>query len=262
MTFFHALLLGIIQGITEFFPVSSSGHLELAQILLGLPNLKNYIPFNLVCHLGTLLAVIIVFRKDLLNIVFVKQERTKLWLLLVALSPLLPLYPLLGTIKEAANHPEYLGYFFITTALILFLGEKASKWLQRPEALKNSKSYRDALCIGIFQAFALIPGISRSGLTISGARIMGWNLKDAVRFSFLLAIPTICGGALVEMKSLISDPNVGVGLEAPHYIIGFVTSFAVGFLTLNFLLRFIKKGTLLPFAWYCLLLGVSVTLFL
>lgn len=258
MSTIEAIILGIIQGLTEFLPVSSSGHLQLGQHFLGLSNLNEYIIFDLICHLGTLLAIFFIFWKDiLLNI----KSKTSLKRLFVAILPLFPLLLILKPIKSLFNELQYLGFFFLITAFLLFLGMRFSSQ-QAPEKLKNRK-WRDPFIIGMFQACAILPGVSRSGATISSARLLGWNTHDAISFSFLLAIPTILGGTLLELITLFRKPNE---LSIPsisweQYLAGFLTSLIVGYFALILLQKLAAKQKFMYFVWYCTILGIGTIIY-
>ena len=218
------------------------------QYLLGWKDLKNLIAFDLVCHLGTLLAIIILLRKDIWE--FIKTPR--MWSFIVlALLPLLIMYPFLSQIKEVYNRPDLLGWFFLLTAILLLLGECASS-MRKPT---QKKKYSHSIIVGFFQVIALFPGVSRSGATISAGRLLAWDFSAAVRFSFLLALPTILGGSLLEIRHLVKEPMSSV-VSLFSYFGGFVMSFAIGFLCLNWLLKQKSKHPFIVFAVYSLLLGI------
>ncbi|MBA3817146.1 MAG: undecaprenyl-diphosphate phosphatase [Parachlamydiaceae bacterium] len=257
MTVIDAIILGIIQGLTEFLPVSSSGHLELAQHLLGMKDLEQYILFNLVCHLGTLLAICFIFFNQIKSLF--QHNTTRLKQLILATLPLFPLVFLMKPIKAAYADPSYLGFFFLITACILFLGVRFGKTI--PEKEIKQHKWRDALIIGIWQAAAILPGVSRSGSTISGARILGWSANEAVTFSFLLAIPAILGGATLEIIKLWQHPESASSLSLTHYSLGFLISFVIGLGSLQLLIRLVTHNKFAYFAWYCLALGLA-TLYL
>ena len=246
MNHWHALILGLIQGLTEFFPISSSAHLKIAKMLLGIEVEESHI-FDLFCHFGTLVALVYFLRGDISRLFF--QERKKLLLFFIALCPLVPFYFLLKPVREMASAPHLLGFFLMTTSLILFLGGYL-RW-------KTGSPNKQAFWIGTMQAVALIPGISRSASTISAARVLGWSVPEAVRFSFLLSIPTIMGGTGLE---LIKHYDKSFSLS--HCLVGFSASLGVGLLVLPFAFRFLERGNLKPFAWYCLFAGIVITLVL
>jgi undecaprenyl-diphosphatase len=258
MTLIEAFILGIIQGITEFLPVSSSGHLVLFQSLLGLQNLEHYIFFDLVVHLGTLLAIFYVFWKNILDIL--RNDRFVIVQLFIAILPLFPLLLLIKPIKGIFDAPEYLGYFFLVTAYLLWAGIHYG-WERDPAKLTKSR-WSDPLLIGIFQAFAILPGVSRSGSTVSGARIMGWNYQKALTFSFLLAIPTILGGSVVELISAWSEKSQPIAnVSFTSYFVGFISAFGIGVAALRFLLKLGKSEKWMIFVWYCLMLGIFTLIY-
>jgi len=243
LTYLQAIILGIVQGLTEFFPVSSSGHLQLIQIFFGFQNIKDYIFFDLICHLGTLLALCIVFFEDICHTF---RERKLMLAVVVALLPLFPLLLIMKEIKVLFETPLLLGFTFFVTSALLFLSLRIPK--------KVRKGPTSSLIIGLFQAFAILPGVSRSGSTIAAARMQGFTLEEAFRFSFLLAIPTILGGVFIESMTLIKS-GLPPSIDALHYTLGFIFSFTVGFVALKALLRLGIKGITF-FACYCLLLSI------
>jgi undecaprenyl-diphosphatase len=252
MFWLHALILGALQGLTEFLPVSSSAHLKLVKMWFGVEGGEGQVVFDLACHLGTLCAVLYFLRRDIAHLVRVEQK--KLWLFFVALLPLIPCYFLLKPARDWASQTNLLGVALMVTGAILFLGQK---W--RVKVSEGKK--RDALWIGAMQSVALIPGISRSASTISCARILGWEPREAVRFSFLLAIPTIIGGNCLELLKLaITAHPVLSEISFSSCLIGFLSSLCVGAAVVGVAVRFLEKGNLMPFAWYCLALGAIATL--
>lgn len=255
----EAIFLGFLQGVTEFLPVSSSGHLVLGQALLGIKNMQDYIFFDLVCHLGTLLAIFFVFHHDILQLL--KGNKIRLLQLILGTLPLFPLVLLLKPIKAVFDETHYLGFFFMITALLLYAGIRFGS-IKQESNLQTSK-WRDALIIGIFQAIAIFPGISRSGATISGARILGWPPQEAVTFSFLLAIPAILGGVTLEILQILNKPSFhSHGLDFTHYAAGFLTSCIVGYLALLLLKRLAAKQQFMYFVWYCLAIGIFTIVYL
>lgn len=242
MTYLHALVLGIVQGITEFLPVSSSGHLILLQHFFGFQSLKNLIFFDLICHLGTLGAIFIVLRKEIWKVLS--------WQVVIAILPLFALLPFLKVIKGIFDRPELLGYCFLATSVILFLGIRLGR------SGGNENSRLGAFIIGVSQAFAIIPGISRSGTTISTARILGWSPRQSVVFSFILSIPTILGGMVLE----IFKNEQAASLPFSHYCIGFLAALIVGYFSLRLLIKIIGTAKFQIFAWYTAILGIFILL--
>lgn len=254
MSFIQALILGIVQGVTEFLPVSSSGHLKLGQHLFGLTSLENYILFDLLCHLGTLLAVVLVFWKDICALF--GSQRAWLLPIVCALLPLFPLALALKPLKELMSSPEYLGVFFLLTSLFLFSGERAK---ETSPANRERCSLLQAFSVGLAQALAVLPGVSRSGATISTARLLGWERQEAARFSFLISIPAILGGVGLETLQLLKGEASAVDVSLQAYFMGFFASFIFGYLSLRYLLHILRSGTLKVFAWYCLFLSILTT---
>jgi undecaprenyl-diphosphatase len=251
MSWFSSCILGIIQALTEFLPVSSSAHLKIAEHLL---KQESNLFTHLSCHLGTLLALTIFLRKEIFELLFIHPKRC--FTFFIALLPLIPFYFLLKPLREVISKPEYLGLCLMGTGLILGLGQLVAS----RRAQNKQPSIKDIVVIGTLQAVALIPGISRSASTISGARMLGWQAKDAVRFSFLLSIPTVLGGNLLEFTKAIHHPTE-MPISFLSLIIGFLTSFIIGLFLVKKAISWLERGNLLPCACYCLLLGALVTFY-
>lgn len=257
MSLIQAFLLGIIQGITEFLPISSSGHLALGQFVFGL-DIEEHIPFDLICHLGTLCAIFAVYATKIKSLF--SKESKMLKQILIGTLPLFPIVFILKPIENVYSQPHLLGFSFLTTAFLLFAGIRWGH--EKTVQEKKRRSFFDPLVIGLFQTIALLPGISRSGSTISGARLLGWTRDEALTFSFLLAIPAILGGvALKTMQLIFSEGVVLSDTTCIHYFIGFFTSFFVGYLALKELIKLAMKEKLMYFVWYCLILGIGLLVY-
>jgi undecaprenyl-diphosphatase len=252
MSIFQALIIGLLQGLTEFLPVSSSAHLKLAKLFFHIENSETQIVFDLVCHLGTLFALLYFLKREILTLI--RTDRRKLLLLFVATLPLIPCYFLLKPLREIASHTHFLGPCLLVTSLILFAGQKLRF------SRNGSKPWKDVLWIGTLQSAALIPGISRSASTISCAKVLGWDAKEAVRFSFLLSIPTIVGGNCLELLKLLVSSQAPLEISPLVCTVGFIAALGSGLLIIRFALAFLEKGNLKPFAIYCLGMGTLVTL--
>lgn len=250
MTTWHALLLGIIQGLTEFLPVSSSTHMLLCKKFLGISG-ENQVLFDLMCHFGTLIASLTLLRREILSL-FTKDRETLLSLFL-ALLPLVPCYFLFGTLRSHLPVSSS-GFFLLLSALFLFSGHH----FQLP--FSPERKTTSAFLIGVMQSLALFPGISRSASTISSARLLGWDAKEAVRFSFLLAIPTIIGGNTLELIKIAVQTNSTFSISPQLCLIGFGSSMCVGLLVFPFALKILEKGKLLAFAIYCAIIGTLLLL--
>jgi undecaprenyl-diphosphatase len=244
MNWVQALLLGIVQGVTEFVPVSSSAHLKILKYLFDLPT-ENVL-FDLFCHVGTIAALAWYFRRDIVHLF--TQEPRALGLYATALTPLVPLYFLLKPLREALSHFNLLGYFLLLTSAFLFLAPRFKP--------KNTVlGFKSALLIGTAQGLALIPGISRSAATITGGLCQGFSAKQAVRFSFLLSLPAVTGGTFLE---LFKAKHL---LFSPLYLIGLTSSFTIGTIVIRYAIPWLEKARFKPFAWYCLIVAIMLILF-
>ncbi len=238
-----AFFLGLIQGVTEFLPVSSSGHLTLAELLMGLKLDEEMLLFNVFSHLGTLFVIFFVFRQEIFQLFQRKSPmRTAL---IIGTIPLFFFVPLFKVIKASFGAPQVLGLSFAFTGCILLLGDRlkmsvASKW--RP------------IIVGMAQTVALFPGVSRSGMTISAGRVAGFSNQEAIQFSFLLAIPAVLGSLTLEIYHLFRDEMTYMVDPLPLSV-AIITSFIVGFFSLGLLKALGRMGKLGYFAWYCLALS-------
>jgi undecaprenyl-diphosphatase len=258
MSIIEAFILGLVQGLTEFFPVSSSAHLKLVKLFLGIEQSEAHVLFDLVCHLGTLLALLYFLKKEIATIF--RSDRRKLLLIFVATLPLVPCYFLLKPLRELASQPHFLGPCLLVTAMILFLGQKLRARQRDPAAVQGQ--VKDAVWIGVMQSMALVPGISRSASTISCAKVLGWGAREAVRFSFLLSIPTILAGNCLELLKLYLSHASLQEVPVSACAVGFLTSLGIGLLIVRVAFAILERGNLRPFAWYCLAFGTIVGLYL
>lgn len=251
MSYILYILLGAIQALTEFLPISSSAHLKIIRHLFGI---QDGLLLDLSCHLGTLFALLLFLRKDIQD-ALQKKPRT---LLFYALLPLPILYFLLKDLREQLNSPGALGPCLMGTGVILLAGQ----FWHMTRSKKGG--VLDALAIGTMQSIALIPGISRSASTIGCARILGWETPQAVRFSFLLSIPTIVGGNMLEIAKATLHSPLTVDSSVPWGALAvcFLVAFTLGTLCVRKALPWLEKGNWKPCAWYCIILGFFVTLYL
>ena len=262
MSIIDAILLGLIQGLTEFIPVSSSGHLVLAHSVLGVT--QNSLVFDLALHLGTLLSLLIFFNKELIVLtksLVVKSEKTRLaWFLALATLPAVIAGVLLESLAESSfRSPRLVAITLIIAASIMFLAERL---MQRRKHLTklSDVSLKQTIVIGLAQAIALVPGVSRSGSTITTGLLMGLDRVSATRFSFLLGIPITAGAIL---KVLVSESSFStISSEAGVFAVGIISAFLSGIFAINFLLKFLAKHSLDIFAYYRVALGVIVLLLL
>ena len=262
---FHALVLGLVQGFTEFLPISSSGHLELVPRAVGWsrPEGSAAQAFDVALHFGTLLAVVMHFRHDLRRYVVdglhaarnrstASTEGRLAWLFIVSAIPASVAGLVLNSwIDECLGTPKVIGWSLIGFGLLLLVADRAAQ--KRP---LQSLTLRDATTIGCAQVLALNPGTSRSGITISAGRLLGLEREAAVRFSFVMGIPVIFGAFVFEMAQLVSD-GVPDGL-AGAMVAGGVMSLLSGWLAVAGLLRFVQTRSFTPFVVYRVILGVVV----
>jgi undecaprenyl-diphosphatase len=255
MNIFEAVILGGVQGLTEFLPVSSSGHLVLLQKIFGIA--EPVLLFDTMVHVGTLLAVFIVLRADIRAILCRIVQPLTGYLILATVPTVIVALIFKDLIEEAFQSAAFLGFSFLFTALVLLVSEQGFRTRHtKPQAAMN---WFDALVIGICQAIAIIPGVSRSGLTLSGALSRRLDRDFAARFVFLLSIPAILGALVLQLKDIAggeSESAAGIGL-AP-IIAGTLTAAFVGFFAIKFMLRIVKTRSLRGFALYVAILGILV----
>jgi undecaprenyl-diphosphatase len=248
-----AIIWGLVQGLTEFLPISSSGHLVIIPAYLekfgfdvGAPSLA----VSAVLHLGTLAAVLIYFREDVMRVLrFRTDSEGRRIALLVAVGTIpavigLPLKDTLETFQETVSN---IGWTLMATGLILVIGQRLATGVRQ---LMDGR-IPDAVWIGVAQAFALIPGISRSGITISTGNGRRFEPAQAARFSFLLGIPAIAGAGIISLPDLIGSGEFGLDL-----IVGMLVAALSGYFAIAFLLATMKRAGLMPFAIYCLTVGL------
>jgi undecaprenyl-diphosphatase len=265
MSLFQAFILGLVQGVTEFIPISSSGHLVLVPWLLNWE--KAPLAFDTTVHWGTLVAVLAVFWRDLwrlcvaaLNSLLATVDRDRsyepaqarlAWAIALGTVPAAVAGFLLEeSFEELFGKPSTVAGLLLVTAAILALSER---WSRR-ERFMSAIGWLDALLIGIAQAFAIMPGISRSGATIAGGLARGVRREPAARFSFLLSAPVIFGAGLSQLLDLIQAGNLGDLVGA--LIVGFITAAISGYFCIRWLLNYLARRPLYLFAIYCLLFGL------
>lgn len=256
---FDAIIWGLVQGLTEFLPISSSGHLVLVPALLaevGVDIGEPSLAVSAVLHLGTLLAVLVFYRADLLRLAQARtdsQARKTLRLLAIGTVPALIGLPLRSSLETIEGKPALVAAALIVTGVILVIAER----LPDRESTLEQATTGDAVSVGVAQAFAFIPGISRSGSTITMASGRGFSRTEAARFSFLLAIPTIAGAGLLSLLDL-----TGADGSAASILAGFVVAGLSGYAAIALLLRLITTRGFLPFALYCFIVGTVAILVL
>jgi undecaprenyl-diphosphatase len=247
-----AVVWGLIQGLTEFIPVSSSGHLVIIPALLaeiGLEVVPPSLAVSVFLHLGTLLAVLVYFRSDLARVVRFRSDpegRRILMLVVVGTLPVVVGLPLEDSVERFQETVSNVGWALIGTGVILTIGHRLANGTRE---LRQGR-VPDAVAVGLAQVLALIPGISRSGTTITAGNARRFRPSEAARYSFLLGIPAIAGAGIVEIPDMVGTTEWGWEL-----VVGFAVAAITGYLAIAWLLGVINKIGLLPFAIYCFAVG-------
>lgn len=256
MEIFESIILGAVQGLTEFLPVSSSGHLQLAKALLGV-ELEENLTFDIALHAATVLSTIVVLWSEiwwLVKGVFARgmnEEKSYFLKLVLSMIPIGIVGLMLGDYIDAILSSQYVmlvvgGMLLLTSALLSFA------YYARPR-LKENISYRDAFIIGVGQAVAAMPGLSRSGTTIATGILLGNNKSAVATFSFLMVLAPIMGQALLD----VVDGGFAIaGVDTASLVAGFITAFVVGCLACKYMINIVKRGKLIWFAIYCAVVGV------
>lgn len=272
MSYLSAVLQGLIQGLTEFLPISSSGHLSLFQYLTGI-NGEASVTFSILLHLGTLVAVAVAFWHTIwellaaaglfLRDLFTGQlgkhkaspQRRMLYLLVLSCVPLLVVPFFSDAISDISSDNSILaeGVFFLCTAVILMLGDRCAKGKKNAATM----GWRDAAFVGVGQLFAVLPGVSRSGTTISAGLMTGLERSYAVGYSFILGMPTILAAALLDLKDVVGSGQ-GLGLEPGPALVGVLVSAVSGFFAIKLVHYIVKTDKFKVFALYTLVLGLVV----
>ncbi len=256
MTWIEALILGVIQGLTEFLPVSSSGHLEIGSVLLGTTSGDNLL-FAVIVHAATALSTIMVFRKDILDILqglleFKWNESWKFaFLIVISMIPV----GIAGVFFEDEISGFFTGNLILVGSMLLFTSLLLFFTYFKSSGT-NEVSYKEAIIMGLAQTIAILPGISRSGSTIATGLLIGVDKEKATRFSFLMVLPPILGASLLKTKDYFEAPAAYEGLGVFPMIVGFVGALVSGYIACKWMTNIVKKGKLYYFAIYCLLVGM------
>jgi undecaprenyl-diphosphatase len=250
MTSIEAFILGLIQGLTEFLPISSTGHLYLGRHAFGMKEAGLFLDTML--HIGTLIAVLFYYREELLRIL--RNPFGKLtWLLVVGTIPAVIVGVAFSDFfEEISNTGVTVGWEFLVTGLFLWFSDNIKNGRKK----MNDISYTDALVIGTFQAAAILPAISRSGLTIVGALIRKLDRETAAYFSFLLSIPAIAGGIVFQGIGMLE--GTGPEISGLSLLIGAISSLVFGYIAVKWMINYLKRGSLKVFAVYVWLLGTII----
>jgi len=247
VTFLQSVVLSFVQGITEWFPISSSGHLVIFNQLLGV-NPDNVLGFTVYLHFASVLGVIILFWRDIVNLVARKQYNYMLAILLAIVPPAIAGIYLKDTIEKIFSNFFSMGVFFCIFGVLAYSTKYARE-------RKGKISNGDAGTIGIAQIFSLFPGISRSGMAISSGLILGLKKEQAIKFSFLIAIPLVFGAALVDSASIME-----MDLPFYTYLTSFTITLFVSLLTIHYLIKLIKNDKFYLFGIYNIILGAILIL--
>lgn len=271
MSILYAILCGALQGACEFLPVSSSGHLALLHELFGNGFSEAELGFDVLLHLGTLVAVVISYRRDVMAIVRAffsvigkifrgrfkwrdasSDEKTAI-LIIVATAPLAAAVLLKGKVEALSAYPKFVGAMLIVNGAMLILGG-----MIKPRGKDiSSLGAVGALGVGTFQLIACLPGLSRSGSTITGGGVFGLDREEAVRFSFLMSIPAIVGANVFSVPDVLRS---GIAVDALPCAVGFATAAVVGFISIKLIKRAAKKKNFYIFGIYCVILGLVAVL--
>ena len=274
MTILEAILQGIVQGLTEFLPVSSSGHLSLFQHFFGLDG-ENAVTMTIILHLGTLVAVFVAFWSKIKALILeafrllgdlftgkfkwktMNPERRMIMMIIVSILPLFGFYIFKDFFDSLASDEDIIveGFAFLYTSALLFCSTRAKK---DNSYTAGETTVKNALTIGIFQGIALTPGISRSGSTICSALFTGMKREDAVEYSFILGIPVILAGAFVKLFDLTDSAAEELKANLVPLAVSFVISAIAGYLAIRLIKAMVVNDKFRIFAWYTLVLGIAV----
>lgn len=270
MEYLYAAFMGLLQGITEFLPVSSSGHLSLFQNFFGGKGPDNL--FNVLLHFATLLAVFLVYRKDIWQMILeffrslgalfsksprqgrVPPARRLVWMVILGTLPLFIVLPFKSKVEALGSSTLFIGCALLVTGLLLF----ASDRFARCQKTERTMTAADALLIGCGQALAVVPGLSRSGTTITAGVARGLDRPFAVRYSFLLSLPAVLGATLLEVLDVAKE-GVDTAL-IPQYLVGMVVAAISGYFAIGLVKLLADKGRFGAFAYYCWAAGILAIL--
>jgi undecaprenyl-diphosphatase len=258
MNLFHAFLLGIVQGLTEFIPVSSTAHLLIAQKILNIPADDAMFSFLVIVQLGTIVSLFAFYWKDLLSILkatfdfrrSTPERNLGFYIILATIPALLAGYLLKDAVEALFRQPMLEASIRLFAAAVLL---SLAEWISKKNRNLNSMTWLDALIIGLMQVIAVFPGASRSGTTIAGGMFRGFDRPSAARFAFLMSAPVMLAAGGYEMLDVIQMPNLAQFL--PLLAVGFITAAIVGWFAIKWLINYLSKNSLYIFAAYCAVVG-------
>ncbi|MEW6623214.1 MAG: undecaprenyl-diphosphate phosphatase [Bacillota bacterium] len=252
MSYWEAVLLGLVQGLTEFLPVSSSGHLVIFSSLIDFQS--QGVVFEVLVHFGTLIAILIVFRKDILDLMKNPFQKLTILILVGSIPTAIIGFAFEDAFERMFSSLSIVGFTLLITGAILWIAEIKRNNIK---SIKDM-NFLDAIFVGLAQGAAITPGISRSGTTIAMALILGIDRKTAARYSFLLSIPVIMGVTVLKIKQLLGQ-SMAADLYGP-YIVGSIVAAVSGYFAIKILLKFLAEGKLRYFSVYCWMVGITVVL--
>lgn len=275
MTYFGACLMGIIQGVTEFLPVSSSGHLAIFSQVFGFsPPGEHDMLFDIMLHLGTLIAVFVAYYSDIREVIKelflsvkdiltgrfsfknMSPSRRFLFMIIISTLPLILMLPFDDAIERVSNSLWAVGVMLLVTGILLFLSDSVVRGSKR----EGNTTFRDAVTVGIFQLLGTVPGISRSGATITGGLLSGFDREYTVKFSFIMSIPAVLGANIFSLADIVKGDRV-VTADAGVYLAGIAVSALSGYLSIRFLRMIIKKDKFKNFSYYCFAVGIFAIIY-
>lgn len=268
MTYLMSVILGAVQGVAEFLPISSSGHLTLLQHFFGMEQADNL--FNILLHFATLLAVCVVYFQDIVEMIveffaFLRdlftrkpsrgnppEARRLILLLIVGTLPLLAVLLIKDQVEALGNNPAFVSCALLVTGCILFFSDR----MGRGHKTAKNATLKDVLLVGVAQGLATIPGISRSGSTISAGMACGFDRKFAVRYSFLMSLPAVLGATILEVVDVLQAPQGIPEGMLPKYLLGMAVASVVGYFSIKLVNLLASKGKFGAFAYYCWAAGI------
>lgn len=252
---FETIVLGILQGLTEFIPVSSSAHLIIIPWFFKWEGIVNTLSFDIALHFGTLLALLLYFRKDWIEIfVNIRQKDSMIWKLVIGTIPAGFFGLLFHDFIANNRNPILIAFTLSFVSVLMIMSERKYKEVHHTGL--EGITFKNAFFIGVAQAFALIPGVSRSGITIVAGLTKGLKRADAAKFSFLIGTPAVAGASLLEVKNLISAETIEINI----FITGIAVAAVTGYIAIKYLLIFLERHSLKSFAYYRFLLAFAIIL--
>ena len=268
MTYLMTAVLGFVQGVAEFLPISSSGHLTLLQHFFGMSEPDNLL--NILLHFATLIAVCVYYFRDVVDMIReffcgaadlitrkprrgnMPEGRRMVLLIIVATLPLFAILPIEGKVEAFGNNPYFVSCALLVTGCILFFSDR----MGRGSKTVRNTTLTDALLIGVAQGCATIPGLSRSGCTISAGMALGLDRKFAVRFSFLMSLPAVLGATILKVVQTVMEAEPIPAGMMPKYLLGMVIAGVVGYFSIKLVNLLAAKGKFGAFAYYCWAAGL------